>query len=290
MRDERGGETELCSVLSLAAGEPLSATATHVRHWLLLEVPGAWPRDVSDDGPLAPPVREALSGWLARTPQSRVLFIRRPARADGPPAVYRVRAEERVAETSRIQVATHADLADVDLDGGGEPHDPRLVVVCAHGSRDRCCSLRGTAVCRALGSGAELRDDELWLSSHHGGHRFAGNALVLPLGLHLGRLDSASAPNVVASALAGQIELDHYRGRTFYAPPVQAAEHAVREVTGLVGVDDLRLAGVEDAVVRLVDADGREHETLVEELAGPVVPASCGAVPEAQPRFTARLL
>lgn len=290
MTVERGNETELCSDLSRAAGEPLSATATHVRRWLLVEVPGAWPRDVSDDGPLAPPVREALAGWLARTPQSRLLFVRRPVRADRPPVVYRVRAEENAFETRRIEGASHADLADVDLDGAGEPHAARLVVVCAHGSRDRCCSLRGTAVCRALGSGADLGDDELWLSSHHGGHRFAGNALVLPLGVHLGRLDSETAPLVVSRALAGHIELDHYRGRTFYEPRVQAAEHAVREATGLRGEDDLRFAGVEDGVVRLVDAGGREHTAVVDEIAGPVVPASCGASPEPQARFTARLL
>jgi hypothetical protein len=290
MTDERTGETALCSDVSRAAGEPLSATATHVRQWLLVEVPGAWPRDVSDDGPLAPPVREALVGWLARTPRSRLLFIRRPARADRPPAVYAIRAEEDAAETRRIEVAGHDDLADVDLDSTGERHDPRLVLVCAHGSRDRCCSLRGTAVCRALGSGAALGDDELWLSSHHGGHRFAANSLVFPLGVHLGRLDANSAPHVIAQALAGRIELDHYRGRTFYEPPVQAAEHAVREATGLVGVGDLRLARIEDGVVRLVDGDGREHETVVEEVVGPVVPASCGAAAESQARFTARLL
>ena len=182
--------------------------------------------------------------------------------------MYAIRAEEDSAETRRIEVASHDDLADVDLDGTGERHDARLVLVCAHGSRDRCCSLRGTAVCRALGSGAELGDDELWLSTHHGGHRFAGNSLVFPFGLHLGRLDANSAPHVIAQALAGRIELDHYRGRTFYEPRVQAAEHAVREATGLVGIGDLRLAGVENEVVRLVDGDGREHEAAVEEVAG----------------------
>jgi hypothetical protein len=290
MTGKREGGSELCSDLSRAAGEPLSATATHAHRWLLVEVPGAWPRDVSDDAPLAPPVREALSGWLARTPRSRLHYIRRPVRVDASPAVYLVRTEERAAETRRIEITSHADLADLDLDSAGEPHDARLVLVCAHGSRDRCCSLRGTAVCRALGAAAGLGDDELWLSSHHGGHRFAGNALVFPLGLHLGRLDSWSAPDVLSRARAGRIELGHYRGRTFYEPRVQAAEHAVREATGLDGVDDLRLAGVDDRVVRLVDADGREHDAVVDEIAGPVVPASCGAAPEPQARFTARLL
>ncbi len=49
----------------------------------------------------------------------------------------------------------------------------------------------------------------------------------------------------------GEIDLEHYRGRTVHPMPVQAAEHAVRARLGLVGVDDLRL----EHVAR--QADGR---------------------------------
>ena len=45
--------------------------------------------------------------------------------------------------------------------------------------------------------------------------------LVLPNGLHFGRVDTQSAPLVVARALAGRIDLEHYRGRTCYATNVQ---------------------------------------------------------------------
>lgn len=109
-------------------------------------------------------------------------------------------------------------------------------------------------------------EDELWISSHQGGHRFAGNVLVLPAGIHLGRIDPDDAPAVVQRALGARIELGHYWGRTFYDAPVQAAEHAIREARGLDGLYDLRLAAVEDSLVRFQDRDGTTHEATVEEV------------------------
>ena len=60
----------------------------------------------------------------------------------------------------------------------------------------------------------------------------------------------ASAPPASSTCSArGRIPLDLYRGRTLYAPPVQAAEIAVRDSTGCDGVADLRLvAHDEDSV------------------------------------------
>ena len=277
-----------CADLSRAADEPLTATATTAEHWLLIEVPGTWPRDVSADGALPASAHEAVSSWLERTPRSRVLFLRKPGRAAGPTLAFVVRAEESVAETRRLELASHDELANVDFDADGERVDAQLVLVCGHGTRDTCCALRGTAVYGALAN--RLGGEELWISSHHGGHRFAGNVLVFPSGIHLGRVDPDEAPLVTARALAGRIELSHYRGRTCYDPPVQAAEHAVRESTGLMGIGDLRLLGAEDSVVRFRTLDGSDHAVVVEEAAGSVVPASCGAEPEAQKVFSARIV
>jgi hypothetical protein len=113
---------------------------------------------------------------------------------------------------------------------------------------------------------------------------------VLPAGVQLGRLDPDNAPSVVQSALGGRIELGNYRGRTFYEPRVQAAEHAIREAERLYGADDLRLVAVEDGLVRFRVAGLHERAAAVEEAAGPAVPASCGARPEPQTVFTARVV
>ena len=133
-------------------------------------------------------------------------------------------------------------------------------------------------------------EDDLWLSSHQGGHRFAANVLVLPSGVQLGRLDPENAVSVTQRALEGRVVLDHYRGRACYDARVQAAEHEVRRALGLEEIADLRLAAVDGSVVRFHRIDGSEHAASVEEIAGPVIPASCGAEPEAQRALDARLI
>jgi hypothetical protein len=279
---------ERCSDVSRAAGEPLVATATVAERWLLVEVSGSWPRDVSTPGTLPETAHAAISGWLAETPRSRALFIRRPGRVAVAPAVFVIRADEAAAETRRIDVSRHEDLADVDLDAAGKPVETPLALVCGHGSRDSCCAFRGTAVFTDLASG--LAGGEVWISSHHGGHRFAPNVLVLPLGIHLGRLDPPDARRIVEEAFEGRIDLVRYRGRTCYERRVQAAEHAVREAAGIDRVEDLSLSGLDDSVIRFQAVDGSEYAAAVEEIEGTVVPASCGAEPEPQRAFAARLV
>ena len=134
-----------------------------------------------------------------------------------------------------------------------------------------------------------LRGEQLWLSSHQGGHRFAANVLVLPVGVHLGRIEPGEAAAVVGRALSGRIDLERYRGRSIYSGRVQAAELAVRAAERLDAIGDLEL--VDDGEpVRFRGADGREYAAVVEERIGPSVPASCGAEPEPQVGFTARIV
>jgi hypothetical protein len=276
--------SERCSDLSEAAREPISATATNAVNWLLLEVRGTWPRDVSDLGGFDARTRQAIEDWLERTPSARLLFIRRPGRARERRAVFVVRATERETLVRRLELG---DADAPDLERNSEAVSSQLVLVCGHGSRDSCCALRGSAVFGALREHVPAED--LWLSSHQGGHRFAANVLVLPAGIQLGRLSVEDAPGVVADALQGLIALDRYRGRTAYTAREQAAERAIRESSGLVRVAELTLVGDDGTRVTFHDEDGRELRAVPRELAGPAVPASCGAAPEAQRHLTAQL-
>ena len=278
-----------CSDASRAAGEPLAGTAVNAVHWLLVEVPGSWPRDVSDAGTLPTAAYDAVSGWLAGTPRSRALFVRRPGRPASRPLVFVVRADEASTEVRRVELESRDGLAAVDFDTDGERVETQLVLVCGHGSRDQCCALRGTSVFTVLSSELGLGDEELWLSSHQGGHRFAGNVLVLPSGIQLGRVDPDEASSLTARALAGHIALDRFRGRTCYEPRAQVADHALRVELGIDGLAELRLLGVEGTTVRFRTADGVEHAAVVDEAEGPTVPASCGADPEPQKAFSVRI-
>lgn len=277
-----------CSELSLAASEPLTATATTAERWLLLEAPGGWPRDVGDEGALPEPARAVVDSWLAANSASRLQFIRRLDRPRDRLLAFVVTSRERSAEIRRIELESHGQLADLDLDSAGTLLEGSLVLVCGHGSRDRCCAVLGTPVYGALAD--RLGKEEVWISSHQGGHRFAANVLVLPAGLQFGRVGPGDAGLVAARALAGRIDLERYRGRTCYSGAAQAAEAAVRRQVGLESVTDIELDTVEGAIVRLRTHHGSDYEVAVEEVEGPSVPASCGEEPKPQRHFRVRSL
>jgi hypothetical protein len=277
-----------CADLSEAAGESLAATATTVHNWLLVEVRGTWPRDVSDMTLLHERARDTITAWLEGVPSSRLLFIRRPGRRRDRRLVFVVRATEEEADVRRLELGETEDLAGIDLAVDGDAAEVQLVLVCGHGTRDPCCALRGSAVYGALAT--HVAPEELWLSSHHGGHRFAANVLLLPDGVHLGRVTPEAAPRVVGAALAGRIVLEHYRGRTAYSSREQAAERVVREARELVSLSDIRLAGDDGMHVRFVDTGAREYRAVAEETTGPMVPASCGVAATPQQHVTARLV
>jgi hypothetical protein len=277
--------TQLCSDLSLATGEELGATATTAERWLLVEVPGAWPRDVGDEGALPRAARDSITRWLDSTRRSRLQFIRRPGRKAAQLLAFAVHAGESRSEVRRIELGALSELGGIDLDVAGDVVERSLALVCGHGSRDRCCALRGNELFAILQD--RLAEEELWISSHQGGHRFAPNLLLLPAGLQFGRVPAQEALFLTARALVGRIELDRYRGRTCYEGVVQAAELAVRREAGLDGVSELALEAAEDGVITFRAWDGSEYTAVVDELEGPAVPASCGADPERQPHFAA---
>jgi hypothetical protein len=282
---EAGRASDRCADLSLEAGEQLGATAVVAESWLVLEVPGAWPRDVGDGASLPAGAREAVSAWLSTASRPRLQFVRRPRRSGGSLLAFLVRSGEKEAWVRRVELGALEELATLDPRSAGEVVDRSLVLVCGHGSRDRCCASRGTELFELLDE--RLEEEELWISSHLGGHRFAPNLLVLPSGLQFGRIPPDDALFLIARALAGRIDLDAYRGRTCYERAIQAAELAVRREAHLDGIADLALEAVEEDVITFATSPGSEYTVVVQEVAGPAVPASCGAKPEPQSHFAA---
>ena len=276
-----------CADASAAAGEQLAGTAVTVENWLLLELRGTWPRDVSAALADGEPGNEALRRWLDETPSSRLLFIRRPGASSGERVVFVVRSSGRESSVRRIVLGGLDGLAHVDLARDGKPFDDPLVLVCGHGTRDACCAVRGNAVYAALAG--HVSNEALWVSSHQGGHRFAANILVLPSGIQFGRVGADEAVSVVDGACAGRISLEHYRGRTTYPPHVQAADAAVREALGLRDLGDLDLVFDDGARVEL-RGERQTYAVDVDEISGPAVPASCGAASEQQTTYRAQLV
>jgi hypothetical protein len=279
-----------CADASLAAAEPLHASAPRAEHWLCVEVRAAWAPEPLETETLPGAVRDALRGQLDAFPRSKLCLLRRPERRGGPLAVFAARTAERSSRLVATEVDALEELADLDLPSlfaSGEEACGPLVLVCAHGKRDPCCARFGPPVFDALrAAGARA---EVWQTSHLGGHRFAANVALLPHGLVFGRVRAEDAAGLARRLADDEIDLARYRGRCFYPLPVQAAEQALRERRGLVRPADLELAEVAQDGDRwrvTFGAGGELVHVEVAEEPGEPIPLSCGEEPRPTGRFS----
>jgi hypothetical protein len=266
-----------CAVASEDRSESMTATASNVRTFLLVEHPGPWGVDALRDARMPDGIGPELQARAAAT-RTKVILIRRPSGASK--AAEGVRAFLGYSHHCDpwLETTVLDDLHgvhDLDLEAlaagrspGLTPHTAPVLAVCTHGRHDTCCAERGRPVAAGL---ATAYPEETWEASHIGGDRFAGNLLVLPYGLYFGRLDPASARGVARLLAAGELDLDHLRGRSGLATPLQAAEAALRRHTderrlGAVRFLSRRVdAGRTDAVF---DVDGRQYAVTVTSTRG----------------------
>jgi len=76
----------------------------------------------------------------------------------------------------------------------------RDILVCTHGSHDKCCARYGNPFyfhATATIANLNLDNVRLWKSSHFGGHRFAPTAIDLPEGRYYGVLDQDSFTSIL---------------------------------------------------------------------------------------------
>lgn len=246
----------VCSDASEARGEGVVATASQVRGWLLIEVPGAWGSDAVHDSHLGPHVPDGWKADLKRrgirpicirpsnrddsTDETRVFFViaARPGRNEG------VTWARTVPTLAAVRYVTDDLRIDVDPPGWTR-HDERLVMVCTNGKHDQCCANRGRPVIRHL-RGTRWAG-QVWECSHIGGDRFAANLVVLPDSLYFGRMDPPDAEALLDAHAGGEIALDWFRGRSTLRFPEQAVEHAVRERYGVTGIDAVEVETLDGA-------------------------------------------
>jgi hypothetical protein len=270
-----------CSDASLDVAEPLSATASRIDHWLLVEYRGLWAPNALRGSGLSDQVKASLREQCRARPHTRLLFIRRPDRRGRPEL--RAYAATSIAGSEslrRVAFSEYDDLRDLDLVRAGEPVTHPLFLVCTHGKHDPCCARKGRPVFEAL---AELVDDEwAWQTTHIGGDRFAGNVVTLPHGLYYGRVEREDAVRLVDDQLSGRVLVDRYRGRSIHPFAVQAVEQTLRQEHDLAAIDALRLEQVAGARV-VFASDARTYERAVEEHPGDLAFLTCNATEERRP-------
>ena len=281
-----------CAAASLLRDEPVLGTATHVRTWLLLEHVGPWGDSALRDARLPDGLGAELQRRAAEH-RAKILLIRRfSSKPDGDGLrVFAAYADPVRPRLEAGRLTDPREVLDVDLGSlraggtsGLAAYDGSIFCVCTNGRHDACCAERGRPVAKALDS---AHPEETWEVSHVGGDRFAANMVVLPHGLYYGRLDPVAAISVAGSHLAGQLDLDHLRGRSSHPMAVQAAEIFLRRELGetregavvLVGRSDggaafevgaatydVQVRTVRETTARLTCKAGRDNPVPAHEL------------------------
>jgi hypothetical protein len=235
--------TPLCAQASRQRDEPLTATASRVDRWLVVEHRGAWGPESVPSRRMGRSAAPAVAA-AANAARARLVLVRRPHdvadedgrwvfAVDSRPGSERVLA--RHVDDDADLVALVPPFGDARMDGWAELEGP-LYLVCTHGRHDRCCALRGRPVARAL---AAREPQRTWECSHVGGDRFAANLVVLPEGLYLGRIEVDEVLDVVDGLAAGTLPAGRVRGRSSLSLPAQAAQAFAREFSGRWGTRDL---------------------------------------------------
>lgn len=196
---------------------------------VLVDLPSPWPAELADHHALAdlgtdPVLADGRARLLAThpteaAPPGRVrVFARRGAHTVGWQLAAADGSVTTVLQALRATPAEHHERA--------EALRPDVVLVCAHGSRDRCCGSDGTRL--ALTLKAERPDVGVERTSHLGGHRFAPTAMTLASGRMWADVDLELLAAIVDRRASVDVAASHCRG-WWGAPmgPAQVAERAV---------------------------------------------------------------
>lgn len=289
----------VCSDASVDRAEPVTATASQVRGWLLIEVHGAWGADAIHESHLGAHVPD---GWKADLQRRgiRPICIRPGVRGDDPETarVFFVVAARPGRNAGAIWTRTLPTLSAVrhvtdslrlDEDPRGwERHPDRVVLVCTNGKHDQCCANRGRPVVRHLGESRWA--DQVWECSHIGGDRFAANLVVLPDSLYYGRMEPDEAVVLLDAHADGQVALEWFRGRSTLRFAEQAAEHALRHAFDVRGVEDIVITPSPDQgrIRAEVVGVGTVDVALERTVGISEEPLTCRGTPNQQvPHFTA---
>jgi hypothetical protein len=272
-----------CSDWTRAASLSPIGTAGRYAGYLLVEIPLPWPRDAGDTAegaalaPLIGPLRCRLQAVAAAEPEADprerrvILHARRPGEAGF--SGYRrfsSRAGDSLTDTVAALLAAAAGEAPSELESPAVD-----VLVCTHGARDSCCGRRGAQLAVELAASGRLDGENLWRTSHMGGHRFAPTFLVLPQGTVWGFADADLVTRVVHRAGDFADAAGQYRGCPgLDSPQVQALEVEVLRRVGWSLLDTQRTGSFDGMNAQLTWEEGGQTVTWTGEVRpGRTIPA-----------------
>lgn len=286
----------LCCEESFALDEPLLGTASVNRRWILIERDGLWGANALRENRFDAEVRSKIRG-LSRITGARILLIRRhpsrhPSRSQTGVRVMCSSTSQTQKWLEEFRLDSIDDLFDLDLSPlrrgasvGGNTLNQNRFFVCTHGKHDPCCAKYGRPVAAALD---HEWPDRTWQTSHIGGDRFAGNVLVLPLGIYYGRVEPSKAVSLMEQLGRGGLSLDHYRGQSAFTFGVQAAEWWARKEHQWLHLEDLsfvehRELGGAESLTTFVTRSGESVEVRLIVTQDPARMLTCRAARASSP-------
>ncbi len=239
--------TFFCAEASDQAGEDLIGNAWPAQIFVLVECPPPWaPRALESKS--IPANLKALneeidqreldvtflliySDKFKQEKWTRFLILRQQV---GFSAGYN-KHEFLVPDISDVAPVLQDYLAGRKVSGESTEAPTRDILVCTHGSRDKCCAKYGMPFYRqALATVADLSLSQvrIWHVSHIGEHRFAPTVIDFPEGRYYGRLDPVSFASILTRTGDVQCLSRIYRGHCILPCPVQILERELILIHG----------------------------------------------------------
>ena len=142
----------------MQAEEQIYGTASRVDVWFLLEYTGPWAAQAFTGSSLPEPVKDRLGGYLNTIPRARILFIKQQPRLASHLTFYIVVSHELNPRLYEFQLSTYEDLLTLDIPAivsgasqyQGSLSEVPLLLVCAHGTHDKCCAKFGLSMYKEL--------------------------------------------------------------------------------------------------------------------------------------------
>lgn len=236
-----------CSTSSRQADEQLLGTATRADYWLALEVPSAWGRKAFEQSDVPVSVKTRLNEVLSSKPNARLQVIKKGSEFSGGGVAFFVAVNhEEHPNLYEFRLSRYEDLLDLDIPGilaekqeyWQYDRKAPLFLVCTNGRRDPCCTKFGLPFYQEMQT---VAGEDVWQTSHLGGHRFAATLVTLPHGVFYGYLSQVDAQTIVDAQRAGTVHLPRFRGRSCYEEHVQAADTFLRQQTRLLDLYRFKL-------------------------------------------------
>ncbi len=229
-----------CADACRGAGEDIIGSGTNYGTYVLIEHSGIWDFDALN----SQNIPDNLKQYIAEIKQSglslRFLLIKqhKPQSQTGHRIIiydqtqakfssgyekfeFKVEHLEQVSRVVKDYLQGKASQFEV------QPSHTRDILVCTHGSHDKCCAKYGIPFyMESLKTLSELKlqNVQIWKASHFGGHRFAPTCIDFPDGRYYGLLDQTALRSILTRK--GDIECFNrvYRGWGILPTDIQCLE------------------------------------------------------------------